>query len=240
MLTAVLTWNVFVYWYADVKFAEGKQYAAAGQLQLALANLDKAVQLNQNEAYFWDELGILYGSAAQALGEAGDASGAAQVAQLAIQTGNKTIELNPVHPNYYKSLTRIYLNLALFNPEYLKDAEATLQTGTEMAPTDPKLRYNLALIREGLGEDDQALADFEQTVAMKPNYEDARMTLADRYEKRGMFVEARAQYHYILDFIQPANEKAQKKLKELPTVDKLATPSAILKTATSATKNIKK
>jgi putative inorganic carbon (hco3(-)) transporter len=233
----ILLYWVFNMWQADKLFALGKSYNQAGQLQQAVSYLQQASTLEPSEATFTDELSLAYARLAIAvLDSSQDATAASQIAQRAIATSDQTMELNPVHLNFYKTRVRVLLTLAPYRPSFLTEAVKTLQTARELSPTDPKLLYNLALIQLTQPQlASEGMRNLEKVIQMKPNYEAARMSLADAYQKEGQTQKALENYKYVLTNIQPNNITAQTKIKEIESgnsastsasqQDKTATPS---------------
>jgi Tfp pilus assembly protein PilF len=83
----------------------------------------------------------------------------------------------------------------------------------ELAPTEPKVRYNLGLVYSVLGQTELAKKSLEETIQLKPNYEDPRLALAIFYEQEGEKDKARQQLEYILKYINPQSERAKEKLQ---------------------------
>lgn len=74
-------------------------------------------------------------------------------------------------------------------------AEATLLRGVDMAPRDPRIRHNLALVYLKQKDLDKALATFEQVLAIEATYPNAHYYIGLIHEMRGD--EASAKDHYI-------------------------------------------
>jgi tetratricopeptide (TPR) repeat protein len=85
----------------------------------------------------------------------------------------------------------------------------------KLAPTDPKITYNLGVLASRRGEKNEAINWLEQTINLKPNYETARLALAKIYQQTGEKEKAKEQLEYLLQFINPQNEEAQKLLEGL-------------------------
>lgn len=221
VLGSLAVWRL---WRADFLLAQGKRLVQSQELSEGLANLEEAARLNPNEGVFVEELGNTYSWISAAFHDNQQATPAAYYRELALAQADRLLQLNPHHLNFYKSRTRILATLAPQDPALLMAAEATLLQAIERAPTDPKLRYNLGVIRLGLGRRDAAKADLTQAITMKPNYEEARLSYAAVLLEDQNWSEAQVQYAYILAKIQPANQEAQAGLAEAER--RLATASA--------------
>jgi len=195
-------------WRADYLFAKGKSLNQSQQYSDGVEALESAYRIGGNEGIFAEELSETYSWLSTAFAEANQATPAAAYRKASIEKANESIATNPYNLNFYKSKTRILATLAAQDPSLLAQAEQTLMKASDLAPTDPKVRFNLGLIRFNTGKVHQAVADIEQAVSMKPNYEEARMTLARFYVAQEEPQKALEQYRYVLDKIQPANTLA--------------------------------
>lgn len=209
--------------HADVIYAQGRAAKDARKYQEAIDKLQQAVKTVPNEALYTDELAQTASEIAVILHQSGQAPQASQAANIAIELSNRTLNLNKVHLNYYKTRAKIFLNLATINPAFAIEAGATLDAAINKAPTDAKLWFNRALLTEQLGYKNESLNIFERTIALKPNYENARYQFGQVLGNLGKFDEAKIQYQYILDHINPGNTTVQSALA------KLATASAVVK-----------
>jgi putative inorganic carbon (HCO3(-)) transporter len=218
-----LLYFVYTLWYSDKFFSIGKANVHAGQIGPGVGQLEKAVLLNPSEPFFTDELSIAYARAAYSFATTKEATAAAYYAQKALTLSDKTLEMNNVHLNFYKTRIRLLMLLGQLNPTFLLQAKNTLLQAIELSPTDPQLVYNLGVIELGTNPE-EGMKLIQKSIQMKPNYEMPRMGLAEEYERQGKIEEAKEQYSYILENIQPNNEVAKEKLNEL---SKPATSSAV-------------
>ncbi len=228
ILSLVIIYVLFIilnWWKADYLYNQGENYSKAGQLVEAAQLLEKAAQKSPNEALFYDKLSDVYGQLAVALAQNNDASLAAQVIPEAIKSSDLTLKLNPVHLNFYKSRAHLFILLAQLNPKYLDEAVTTLRQAQQLAPTDPKIVYNLALILNEQNQTEEGVSLLEQTIEMKPNYDAARFSLGQQYEKSGQPELAKLQYRYILENINPNSDNVKARLNNLETL-KTGTDSA--------------
>jgi len=144
-----------------------------------------------------------------------DATTAAQLAEQAIAASNRAVELNPVHLNFWKNRTRVFIMLAALNENYYLQALESLNRARQLAPTDANLVYNIALVMDALNETDVAREAYQDTIAMRPMYEDARNSFALFLEKQGEYDAAIQQYQYILTHLNPTAPTATEKIKLL-------------------------
>ncbi len=202
-------------WKADVLYASGTNLAKSTDLIQGAQELEQAVLKSPHEAIYQDQLASAYAQIAVALAETNDATLAAQFTQKAVETSDQAMKLNSVHLNLYKDRARIYILLAQINPNYLHPALETLDQAQQLAPTDPKITYNRALISLELGQTEIGQQLLETTLKMKPNYGAARIKLAELLAKQGKIEESIQQYQYILDYINPEDEASLKQIEAL-------------------------
>jgi Flp pilus assembly protein TadD len=72
------------------------------------------------------------------------------------------------------------------------EALAWMQRAADGAPRNPRVRYNLGLLRQSLGRDVEAEAALRAAVELAPRQPDYLYALAEHYLKRGRFEEALA------------------------------------------------
>lgn len=154
---------------ADINYAKGKQYYDASQIGTAIPHLQNAVKARPGLDLYHATLGEAYAAAGQK-----DLA----LSQLQINRG-----LNPYHLNFYKSRAKIYLTLASVDPSYHVQAAQELEKARELAPTDPKLAYNLGLVYTRLSDTAKAEAQLKDAISLKPNYAEPYYALTLLYEQ---------------------------------------------------------
>ncbi|HZZ98461.1 MAG TPA: tetratricopeptide repeat protein [Candidatus Saccharimonadia bacterium] len=164
-LFVVITW-----WRADASYTKAKTFAQASSVVPSIQAYEEAIQLSPNEALFHDDYSTLLGNIAVGLAQQGEATQAAQFAQKAVIESDRVLTLNPVHLNFYKSRARLFITLASLDANFLTEADNTFTQAEKLAPTDPKLVYNQAVIRAEFGKTQEALALVQKALEMKPDY----------------------------------------------------------------------
>jgi len=96
---------------------------------------------------------------------------------IATELANRTLNLNKVHLNFYKTRAKIFINLAAITPQYTLAALASLDAAIKLSPTDAKLWLNRAMLTEQLGHPEDALKLYQYALQLKPNYELAKTQL---------------------------------------------------------------
>lgn len=218
-----ITWIIAVYliiqiailWIADTHYALGKKYEASSYDVEAFQELKKATSLLSDEPNYHDELSIVTAKLSVSLATQNDATLAAQLAEEAIKESDLAVSQNPVHLNFYKSRARVFIFLAQINVKALDEAVRTLEYAEKLSPTDPKLPYNIAVIKQNQNKLDEAEALLLHTISLKPNYEEAYNVLAQVYESKKEYKKAIEQLQYILDHISPKNDVAKKHIEDI-------------------------
>ena len=203
------------WWQADKSFASGEKLNKAGETNQAFSFLQKAVDLRPYEPFYYDELSLVSGSLAVAAAQQEQATLAAQLTGLAIASSDYSLKINPYNLNFWKNRTRLFYSLAQSDGKYNQQALEALLMANKLAPTDPKITYNLALVYSKLGQKETAIKTLEETIRLKPNYDHARYALALFYEEKGEIDKAREQLEYILEKITPNYQTAIEKLEKL-------------------------
>jgi len=179
LLTSYLILHTFRYWLADFYYTKGVGFQKANLLAPSIDNLDKAITLNKNEPNFYSERSISLAKLTAALASSDEASISAEILQKAIADSEKAIRISPYHLNFYKNQAKVFYYLAFYDTDFLRRALDTLFKAEKLAPTDPKITYNIASIYQLLGDKIREKEYFEKTVGLKPNYEVAKEGLEE-------------------------------------------------------------
>jgi tetratricopeptide (TPR) repeat protein len=218
VVVVALSFSVGKGWLADYLYYQGKQMIRSGNDKIGMAKLEAAIALTPGEPTFYDEAASDYAQLAVTKAVAGDADTATTYVKKALTMSQKLSDLNPVNVNFYKTQARVFLTLSQFEPSFYQSAFQALKIAHELAPTDAKILYNLALLEINMGQPDAGQKDLEKVVQMKSDYEAARQTLGQVYQDKKDFEAAKQQYQYILDKIQPANTFARDQLAAIATL----------------------
>jgi tetratricopeptide (TPR) repeat protein len=174
----IAVWLVFRAWDNDRLLAAAKRQSALGQQTDAYQMYRSLTTRAPNEALYWDEDALFLAGLASAAAPT-DATLAAQLANQAVAATDRAVSLNPVHLSYWKSRAKVFLYLAQFSPEFYDLSLEAMQQAARLAPTDPKIWFNQALLFDNLGRTEEARAAFEKAIAFKPNY----LQAIQEYEK---------------------------------------------------------
>ncbi|MDQ3008058.1 MAG: O-antigen ligase family protein [bacterium] len=211
-VTLIGLFSVWTMWQADYAYAQGKQAINSQLLAEGVELLQRAVELSPNEPVFYDQLASTFAEISVGLAQNDQATASAQFAETALLDSDKALGLNSHHLNFYKSRARMFIVLSQLDDAYLAEASKTLRQSIELAPTDAKLEYNLALVELSSGNKEAAKAAFERTLELKPNYEAARVEYGKFLEESNELNAAAEQYQYVLSNLSPANTIVQERL----------------------------
>jgi Flp pilus assembly protein TadD len=159
-------------------------------------NLARAIEISPNEPVIINELSIATASTTLLSFSQKDENTSA-LTEAANYYSNLALEKSPKNLNLYKSRVKVLYTLAQIDEKYLDKAIETIKKAITLAPTDPKLVYNLGLLYGRKGMAEEALTEITKAIEMKPNYEEARNALAIFYEDLGMKKEALEQLEII-------------------------------------------
>lgn len=230
-------------WQADWYYNEGLQAARQSYVQDSIPLFIKAIQLQPREAVFYDDLANSYSKIAFVLAqqdiernedfeesreseeneeEESDSSlyeqldpQTKQFIQMAVSSSDTALTLNAAHLNFYKTRIRIMLLFSEIDEIFLEEAERTTQLAMRLSPTDPKLVLTMAEIKLIQNDANTAAELLQKSVSLKPNYETARMALAELHAETENYSDALEQYQYVLTHLSPENEIALQAVEEL-------------------------
>ncbi len=216
---------LITFWRADRAYALGYNLDRVGDYQGAYARLKQAVALRSSEPVFKDEYAYNNIALALSLYQANQATTAASLAQTAIALNNEIVTNYPNNLLFWKNRVRIFYALGQLDAKYLPTAVQAIQKAHELAPTDAKISYNLGVILEQAGQTEQAVKALEETIKLKPDYQDAYYALGLLYRqlatdggqtvvKPDMQEKAIQTMRFVLDKLNPKNQQVINELKK--------------------------
>ena len=112
------------------------------------------------------------------------------------------LSIGPNNLGTWRDKLQVYFDLLKLDDKYLPEALATAEKTGELAPTDAKLHYNLALFylldetEEGAQRSNETL---EKVLEWRPLYHQARRQLVNNYIEQGNDKVAKEHLNYLLD-----------------------------------------
>jgi O-antigen ligase len=203
MIGFLLLLSVIGMWTNDRLFSLAKQNLSLGYGLDAYQQFSTLTKRAPHQAEYWEQQALALSQLAYSAQATQNATAAATLSEGAITSINQATKENPVHLNIWKSRAKVFLWLAAIDPQYYASAQAALETARQLAPTDPKLLYNLALIYESVDQPEKAQTAYEQAISLKPNYEQARKSFAEFLAQQKNYPAALEQYRYVDEVLKP-------------------------------------
>ncbi|MCL5784504.1 MAG: O-antigen ligase family protein [Patescibacteria group bacterium] len=197
---------------ADINFAQGSQADELGNPGRAYNFLVDAVSLNSNEPLYHSELGYAAAAASVAL-QTDDPTTSAKLQTQALEETQKSLNVSPKNLSFLRTAIRTYYVLSTMDKNFSTQTMQTLDQAIALAPTDPKLVYNKAVILNQEGQTNEAVNVFLKAIQLKPNYRDAYYSLGLLYWDINQKDKAIEQMNTVLK-INPTDTQASEKLKE--------------------------
>ncbi len=152
VLTVIyLLYSIISIWQADTIFARGEKASDSGNPGRAYNLFTRAVELNPSEPFFRSELAYSAASASVAL-DSSDATLSAALKDEAITQMASVLNSNPKNVSFWRTAIRTYYELSPIDEKYIDITLKTIDKTISLAPTDPKLYYNKALILDSQGK----------------------------------------------------------------------------------------
>ncbi len=211
-ISCYLLLNLGRLWLADTYFAKGEAYSDSDNAGQAYNNLATAAALNPQEPYYRSELGFSAAAAALAIKD-DDSTTSGELKNQAIQETNQVLTTDPKNTSFWRTAIRTYFELSGLDKNYTQKTLDTIDHTISLAPTDPKLYYNKAII---LGQDNrnkEAIEVLQKAIALKPDYRDAYYGLALFQFDDGQKEQAVQNLNLVLK-LNPQDSEALDKLNE--------------------------
>lgn len=226
LIIVYLEFLLFRFWIADQKYALGYNLNKVGRYVQAATYLDQAVKLRPGEYLFKDEYSVNLSTLALLFKQQKNDAEASSFAEQAKTLSDEVIEHHPNNVLYYKSRTRVMYALAQINENFMSDALSAIKRAHQLAPTDAKIVYNMALIYDQAGKKEEAESLMKQAISLKPNYRDAYYGLGLLYAQHAKAEKEAAKaaalkkaakevLTYSLEHITPKDTQIEELLKTL-------------------------
>lgn len=168
IIPVILIYPIQIF-FTDLSYAKGKNLLDAGQPAKALPLLQRASNARPGLDLYHSTLGEAYVQLGQK--------------EQALREVEINRQQNPYHLNYYKSRAKVYLTLASVDPSFHQQAADELEKARKLAPTDPKLAYNLGLVYTRLDDIQRAESNLQDAVTLRPIYPEPYYALTLLYEQ---------------------------------------------------------
>lgn len=201
-------------WVSDSLYARALGFSRQELNKEAYSPISLAVNLNPDEPVYRDEkAGIASALAAQAL-ENSEGTTAATLTQEALNESTRALTISPQNVNFWKTRTRVLYLLSTADPAFTDAALQAIMVAAELAPTDAKIAYNVAVLLGRAGKNTEAIEMLKKTIALKPDYRDAYIALAVFYEEEKLIDEAKQILKRALERINPDDQEIKDRLEK--------------------------
>ncbi len=213
LITIVVLISIFNLWEADTLYKKGSDYNDLNNPGRAYSFLIQAVKLNSSEPLYLSELGNAAASSSIALAEE-DSTTSAELKDDAQFFTDLALSISPVNTTINRTAIRTYFSLALVDPALEEKTIQVVNKSIALSPTDPKLLHNKGIILSQFNRIKEATASIQEAIKLKPNYRDARLSLADLYIKNNQQNLAEIELNAVLKQI-PGDPDALKFLEQI-------------------------
>ena len=217
--------TLFRFWQADKSYALGQNLDNVGEYQNAYLNLADAVDNWTSEPVFMDEfsynsavVAVLLASQKDAtqsgkLDQAKLASYSARLAKDAMALSNAVVAKHPNNIVFWKTRVKLFSMLSQIDSAYLSQALDAIKKAHDLAPTDAKVSYSLAILYGQNNDSKKAIETLQETIQLKPDYRDAYYALSLFYHDQSLQQKAKEAMQYILDHFSSSDAQAKKALE---------------------------
>jgi len=200
------------YWYADYLFSQAEKENKSQRFSSAQKKYQQALRIRPHESLYLSHAAT--NLAFLSLNQKNKDDQLSLIAETQ-ELSQKSLAENPYDLNNYRQIAQTFYILSTIAPSYLQEVEKILLTASKLAPTDPKLLYNLGALKFRQGKTQEAIEYLEKSIDLKPNYELARLELAKIYLQEEDKEKAQQQLKYLLEKINPQNKEAQELIKKI-------------------------
>lgn len=193
------------YYRADIYYNKALLSNRSSKYTEAKDHINKAIEISPNEPLYLNELATALANTAKT----------PEDASRVMETSEKAIIFAPNNLNLKRIYSVLLIKLSQYNRNYLSTSIEVIKGGLKIAPTDPKLLYQLGLLYLKTGQNQLGVETLEKSVALKPNYKESRFALGVIYKELGQSQRAKEEFTYILEKIDPMDELTKKYLGDI-------------------------
>ena len=215
LIGANLIFGLFRYWLADYYFAQGEKKFQQNNYSGAHFDYQKARRLRPQEPFYTNKMATNCAYLAIALNQEDNQEEKTKFISLAQELAKKTIKANPYQINFYRQQSQTYYLLSGLDHKYQKSAYQLLLAAHQLAPINPKITYNLAVLAYQQDDLDQAITWLEITIFLKPDYQDGYYWLAKFYQENNQTDKAKEIIKFLINSLNPNYPEAKALLEEL-------------------------
>lgn len=187
LFAGAIVFGVFAGRYYAAEMMYTKAQKSASSPAQAISMLSRAVQLNDESPRYRVALAQAFLNEARVV--AGQADGSpdliTRLVASAIDEAKSATAIAPKSVNTWETLAEMYANAQSFAPGVNVWVARSYEKAVEFEPSNPLLRLALGRAKYAEGKNTEALDEFQESVALKPNYIEAYLQLSGYYEAEG-------------------------------------------------------
>lgn len=215
VIFSYLIFQIINYWYSDFLFAQGKLLNKNANYSHASDILERSLVNSPYKANVSSELAKSYSFLALKESEELNNINAQKWLLLSQNMSMAVSAKSPHSADLLQKQAANLIRLSLIENNLIYKAQEMLTKAINLSPTDPKLRYNLALIEIKLGKYNKALKTLDYTISLKENYRDPHFAKAQLLINAGKYVDAKRELVFILNFIDQTDTKSKTSLEKI-------------------------
>lgn len=207
--------SLSIYWLADSFYARAVNSGRQTIYDQAYKEINIAIDMKSDEPNYHDEKANITSSLALAAFEQQDATLSSKYVLEAVSESTKALKISPQNINFWKTRTRILFALSDINSAFSQSALEAIKITQELAPTDAKISYNVAVIASRVEKFDEAIQALQKAITLKPDYRDAYIALSIFYTETGKKDKAKEILEEVLKKIDPNDMEVKTRLEKL-------------------------
>ncbi len=188
-------------WRADIFYTKGVSNNEIGNAEGAEQNLLKAVQLNPTEPNYLMQLAFAEANLASSY-RASDT--AKSLAKVAISASDTAVQISPQNLSLWRLRAQIYQQLASLDIDYRQAEENSRLRAVALAPSEPRIRLELAQYYFDRSKTELALTSGLESVRLKPDLVESLILVVQIYQSTGNYAAAKIYLDQALK-IDPTN-----------------------------------
>ncbi len=215
------------YFLADINYARADAFSKTGDYQSSARLLIAALKYRYEHVYE-DKLSYVLSNLAVLASYQKQAQVAKDIQTLAENYNDKSIRASPKNVLYWKTKAKnqyLFYQISL-SRQSLEEGIKALNQAQNLAPTDPKIPYSLAIFESLLYDEEkdslqreaykmQSLRNVEDSIKLKQDYRDSYFLKAQLLKKYGDKEGAKKTFEFILKKLNPRDEEVKKELQLL-------------------------
>jgi tetratricopeptide (TPR) repeat protein len=199
---------------ADVYLRQGIQYRNDRQYADSIAACERAIQVFPFEPAFYQHKAAAYYELAQSISD-DEVETRSELLQIAVDTLTKALELQPLDPEHYMRIGKLYAYWAkTVDPGKLEQAIALYERAFQLSPNRAIYRNDLARFYFDAGRYEEAAQQLQHSLEIDPKFAATHYNLGLVYLKLGE--EGWAEEHFETALLlDPGCEECARQLESL-------------------------